>query len=188
MLPKTESKRVPGGTDGTTGTGSTSALVEESKAFSPGGPGKKPAGGISPGPGQPETLCPCDGDFLPGLWDKAGDSQLTTELPPRGLLPFLNDFRAQEWQPEKMRRSRGPTCLERPCAAGPWQSLPLPAPQLTCLSTAFKVRPVTFHSDASERLFTFSSVTGPTMALTLTRECHTRGMIPAEAFLPQPTR
>lgn len=66
----------------------------------------------------------CDDDFLPGLWDKEGCSQLTTELPPLALLPFLSDLGAQEWQPEKMRKSRGPTCLGSGCAAGPWQSRP----------------------------------------------------------------
>lgn len=94
-------------------------MVEKSKAFSPGGPEKRPDGALGSGLMHPERTCPCDDDFLPGLWDKEECSQLATEQLPGGLLPFLDDLRAQEWQPEQIRKSRGPACLEGRCADVP---------------------------------------------------------------------
>lgn len=75
--------------------------MEKSKAFSVGDPGKESGAGISPGLECPERVCPCGSGFLPGLWEKVGCPQLTTELRHLGLLPFLSDFRVQKWPSKK---------------------------------------------------------------------------------------
>lgn len=88
-------------TPGLSRTGYLGTVVEKSKAFSVGDPGKESGAGISPGLECPETVCPCGSDFLPGLWEKVGCPQLTTELCHLGLLPFLSDFRVPKWPSKK---------------------------------------------------------------------------------------
>lgn len=88
-------------TPGLSRTGYLGTVVEKSKAFSVGDPGKESGAGISPGLECPERVCPCGSDFLPGLWEKVGCPQLTTELCHLGLLPFLSDFRVPKWPSKK---------------------------------------------------------------------------------------
>lgn len=89
--------------DGPSRIGYPGALVEESKAFSLEGPGKKPGGRISPGLECPEMVCYCASDFLLVSGEKP-----TTELPRLGLLPSLSDLRAQQRQPRKEQRPHLP--------------------------------------------------------------------------------